>query len=272
MKHKKLILSLVLILCIFAGTTFGFIHQKQAKAERIAQEKRETEKKLLKTATAAVDTTYQTRADKDTQTAETAVSKLNSRQKADKRQLIKKLTQLKSYLKQIFDVNTALSKATQSKNEEDIKATQALIDMETGDYLKADKTDAQNKLSTLIAQIAKEKAETEAKTKAEAQAKQVASEALQQASNAVQAPSVETYSQAPQQPYQAPTQSNSTLAPQQNYQEAVPNGGSTYTPPKNEYKKPDGTPNSAGIVDSPGGTDPVGGWQWIPTPPGYPTN
>src|SRR5574337_1097361 len=231
MKHKKLILSLVLILCIFAGTTFGFIHQKQAKAERIAQEKRETEKKLLKTATAAVDTTYQTRADKDIQTAETAVSKLNSRQKADKRQLIKKLTQLKSYLKQIFDVNTALSKATQSKNEEDIKATQALIDMETGDYLKADKTDAQNKLSTLIAQIAKEKAETEAKTKAEAQAKQVASEALQQASNAVQAPSVETYSQAPQQPYQAPTQSV---------------GDNSYTPPA-----PSATPSPAPAPTSP---------------------
>lgn len=269
MKHKKLILSLVLILCIFAGTTFGFIHQKQVKDDRMAQEQLDKQRKMLKQAATAVDTAYQARSDKDIAYAETAVSKLSSHQKADKRQLIKKLTQLKSYLKQISDVNIALSKATQSKTEEDIKATQALIDMETSDYLKADKTEAQNKLSTLITQIAKEKAETEAKTKAEAQAKQVASEALQQASNAVQAPSVET---APQQPYQAPTQSNSTLAPQQNYQEAVPNGGSTYTPPKNEYKKPDGTPNSAGIVDSPGGTDPVGGWQWIPTPPGNPTN
>lgn len=267
-----MLLSIIFALLIIAGVTFGIVHQQQAKAERIAQEKRETEKKLLKTATAAVDTAYQARSDKDIAYAETAVSKLSSHQNADKSQLIKKLTQLKSYLKQISDVNIALSKATQSKTEEDIKATQALIDMETSDYLKADKTEAQSKLSTLIAQIAKEKAETEAKTRAEAQAKQGASEALQQASNAVQAPSVETYSPAPQQPYQAPTQSNSTLAPQQNYQEAVPNGGNTYTPPKNEYKKPDGTPNSAGIVDSPGGTDPVGGWQWLPSPPGYPTN
>lgn len=272
MKHKKLILSLLIILCIFAGTTFGFIHQKQVKNDRMAQEQLDKQRKMLKQAATAVDTAYQARSDKDIAYAETAVSKLSSHQKADKSQLTQKLTQLKSYLKQISDVNTALSKATQSRTEEDLKATQALIDMETNDYLKADKTEAQNKLSTLIAKIAKEKAEAEAKTKAEAQAKQVASEALQQASNAVQAPSVETYSQTPQQPYQAPTQSNSTLAPQQNYQEAVPNGGSTYTPPKNEYKKPDGTPNSAGIVDSPGGTDPVGGWQWIPTPPGYPTN
>lgn len=256
MKRKKMLLSIIFALLIIAGVTFGIVHQQQAKAERIAQEKRETEKKLLKTATAAVDTAYQARSDKDIAYAETAVSKLSSHQKADKSQLIKKLTQLKSYLKQISDTNTALSKATQSKTEEDIKATQALIDMETNDYLKADKTGAQNKLSTLIAQIAKEKAEAEAKTKAEAQAKQVASEALQQASNAVQAPSVETYSQAPQQPYQVPTQSaggNSYTPPAPS---ATPSPAPSPTsPPSPAAGSGVATGNASGITNSPGGWD-----------------
>lgn len=228
MKRKKMSITIIFALLIIVGVTFVVIHQQQVKAERIAQEKRETEKRFLKTTTAAVDTAYQTRADKDIQTAETAVSKLSSHQKAEKSQLTQKLTQLKSYLKQISDVNTALAKATQSKTEEDIKATQALIDKETSNYLKADKTEAQNKLSALIAQITKEKAEMEAKTKAEGQAKQQASEVAQQASNTLQTPSVETYSQAPQQPYQAPEQHGST----QTYQApAQPAGGNSYTPP-----------------------------------------
>lgn len=171
-------------------------------------------------------------------------------------------------MKQISNVNDSLAKATQSKSEQDIKATQALINQETNDYLKTDQTTAQNKLNVLIAQIAKEKAEADAKSKSEAQAQQAASEASKQADYTNQASDVE----APQGAYQTSDRANSTLVPQQNYQEAVPNNGSTYTPPKNEYKKPDGTPNSAGIVDSPGGTDPVGGWQWLPNPPGYPTN
>lgn len=256
MKHKKLILSLVLILCIFSGITVGFIHQKQVKDDRMAQEKLDKQRKMLKQAATAVDTAYQARSDKDVAYAETAVSKLSSHQNSDKRQLIKKLTQLKSYLKQISDVSIALSKATQSKTEEDIKATQALIDMGTSDYLKADKTDAQNKLSTLIAQIAKEKAETEAKTKAEAQAKQVASEALQQPSNAVQAPSVETYSPAPQQPYQAPTQSaggNSYIPPAPS---ATPSPTPSPTsPPSPAAGSGVATGNASGITNSPGGWD-----------------
>ena len=98
MEHKKLILSLVLILCIFSGITVGFIHHKQVKDTRMAQENLDRQRKTLKQAATAVDTAYQTRADKDIQTSETAVSKLSSHQKADKSQLIKKLTQLKSYL------------------------------------------------------------------------------------------------------------------------------------------------------------------------------
>ncbi|MCJ1993112.1 hypothetical protein GYN24_00730 [Lactococcus piscium] len=271
MKHKKLILSLVLILCIFSGITVGFIHQKQVKDDRMAQEKLDKQRKMLKQAATAVDTAYQARSDKDVAYAETAVSKLSSHQKADKRQLIKKLTQLKSYLKQISDVSIALSKATQSKTEEDIKATQALIDMGTSDYLKADKTDAQNKLSTLIAQIAKEKAETEAKTKAEAQAKQVASEALQQPSNAVQAPSVETYSPAPQQPYQAPTQSaggNSYIPPAPS---ATPSPAPAPTSPPSSASRTAGssvtTGNASGTTNSPGGWDSpnnAGMGEWRP--------
>lgn len=268
MKPKKIIFSLILILLITIGITFSIVHQNQVKADRIAQERRKIEDKNLKTATAAITGAYQTRADQDIKKAETALSKLSKHQKTNQTKLTTKLTLLKGFLKQISDVNDSLAKATQSKSEQDIKATQALINQETNDYLKTDQATAQNKLNALIAQIAKEKAEADAKSKSETQAQQAASGASKQADYTKQASDVE----APQGAYQTSDQANSTLAPQQNYQEAVPNNGSTYTPPKNEYKKPDGTPNSAGIVDSPGGTDPIGGWQWLPNPPGYPTN
>ena len=127
-------------------------------------------------------------------------------------------------------------------------------------YLKTDKTSAQNKLDALIAQIAKEKAD--------AQTEQAASETSQQAETVAQ---TSTYVEAPQQTYQAPEQTNSGNAYTPPTQSAS-GGDNNYTPPTIEYQKPDGTPNSAGIIDSPGGTDPVGGWQWIPQPPGYPTN
>lgn len=232
------------------GIAFSIVHQNQVKAERIAQERRKTEDKNLKTATAAIITAYQTRADQAIKKAETALSKLSKHQKTDQTKLTTKLTQLKGFLKQLSDVNDSLAKATQSKSDQDIKATQALINQETDDYLKTDQANAQNKLNALIAQIAKEKAEVDAKSKSEAQAQHIASGASQQADYTNQASDYQTYVEAPQGAYQTSDRANSTLAPQQSYQAPAqstqipnaPNGGN-------------GTPNGAGITDSPGGWD-----------------
>lgn len=232
------------------GITFSLVHQNQVKAERIAQERRKTEDKNLKVATAAITTAYQTRADQAIKKAETALSKLSKHQKTNQTRLSTKLTQLKGFLKQISNVNDSLAKATQSKSEQDIKATQALINQETDDYLKTDQTTAQNKLNALIAQIAKEKAEAKSKSKSEAQAQQAVSEASQQTDYTAQTSDYQTYVEAPQGAYQTSDRANSTLAPQQNYQAPAQNSNNNG--------------NASGITDSPGGTDgyqPWGEWQ-----------
>ncbi len=264
MKPKKIIFSLILILLITIGITFSIVHQNQVKADRIAQERRKTEDKNLKVAIDAITIAYQTRTDQEIKKAETALSKLNKHQKTDQTKLKTRLTQLKGFLKQLSDVNDALAKATQTKSEQDIKATQALISQETDDYLKTDQATAQNKLNALIAQIAKEKAEADAKSKSEAQAQQAASEASQQADHTTEVSDYQAYVEAPQGAYQTSDQANnnSTLAPQQNYQAPAqstqipnaPNGGN-------------GTPNGAGITDSPGGWDTpnnAGLGPWMP--------
>lgn len=241
MKPKKIIFSLIFILLVTIGITFGIVHQNQVKAEHIAQERRKTEDKNLKTATAAITTAYQTRADQAIKKAETALSKLSKHQKTDQTKLTTKLTQLKGFLKQLSDVNDSLAKATQSKSGQDIKATQALINQETDDYLKTDQATAQNKLNALIVQIAKEKAEADAKSKSEAQAQQAASEASQQADHTTEVSDYQTYVEAPQGAYQTSDRANSTLAPQQNYQAPAQNS--------------DNNGNASGITDSPGGWD-----------------
>ncbi|MDG4962484.1 hypothetical protein [Pseudolactococcus raffinolactis] len=248
MKPKKIIFSIILILLVTIGITFGIVHQNKVKAERIAQERRKTEDKNLKVATAAITTAYQTRADQAIKKAETALSKLSKHQKTNQTKLTTKLTQLKGFLKQISNVNDSLAKATQSKSEQDIKATQALINQETDDYLKTDQTTAQNKLNALIAQIAKEKAE--AKSKSEAQAQQAVSDASQQTDHTTEVSDYQTYVEAPQGAYQTSDRANSTLAPQQNYQAPAQNSNNNG--------------NASGITDSPGGTDgyqPWGEWQ-----------
>ena len=248
MKPKKITFSLILILLITIGITFGIVHQNQVKADRISQEKRKTEDENLKVATDAITIAYQTRTDQEIKKAETALSKLSKHQKTEQTKLTTRLTQLKGFLKQLSNVNDSLAKATQSKSEQDIKATQALINQETNDYLKTDQATAQNKLNALIAQIAKEKAE--AKSKSEAQAQQAVSEASQQADHTTEVSDYQTYVEAPQGAYQTSDRANSTLAPQQNYQ----------TPAQNS----DNNGNASGITDSPGGTDgyqPWGEWQ-----------
>ena len=248
MKPKKIIFSIILILLVTIGITFGIVHQNQVKAERIAQERRKTEDKNLKTATAAITGAYQTRADQDIKKAETALSKLSKHQKTDQTKLTTKLTQLKGFLKQISNVNDSLAKATQSKSEQDIKATQALINQETNDYLKTDQATAQNKLNALIAQIAKEKAEADAKSKSDTQAQQATSGASQQTDYTTQVSDYQTYVEAPQGAYQTSDQANRTLAPQQNYQAPAPSTQIPNTP----YG---GNGNASGITDSPGGWD-----------------
>ncbi len=247
MKPKKITFSLILILLITIGITFGIVHQNQVKADRISQEKRKTEDENLKVATDAITIAYQTRTDQEIKKAETALSKLSKHQKTEQTKLTTRLTQLKGFLKQLSNVNDSLAKATQSKSEQDIKATQALINQETNDYLKTDQATAQNKLNALIA---KEKTEADAKSKSEAQAQQAASEASQQADHTTEVSDYQTYVEAPQGAYQTSDRANSTLAPQQNYQ----------TPAQNS----DNNGNASGITDSPGGTDgyqPWGEWQ-----------
>lgn len=230
MKPKKIIFSIILILLVTIGITFSIVHQNQVKADRIAQERRKTEDRDLKTATDAITIAYQTRADQDIKKAETALSKLSKHQKTEQTKLTTRLTLLKGFLKQISDVNDALA-----------KATQALINQETDDYLKTDQATAQNKLNALITQIAKEKAEADAKSKSEAQAQQVVSEASQQTDYTTQTSDYQTYVEAPQGAYQTSDRANSTLAPQQSYQAPAQNSNNNG--------------NASGITDSPGGWD-----------------
>ena len=81
MKPKKITFSLILILLITIGITFGIVHQNQVKADRISQEKRKTEDENLKVATDAITIAYQTRTDQEIKKAETALSKLSKHQK-----------------------------------------------------------------------------------------------------------------------------------------------------------------------------------------------
>lgn len=178
MKNKKVLLSILVGLILIGGAVFGVIHQQQVKAERIAQEKQEAlikaEKKNLSHATSAVESAYKTRGKKEIELAHSAISKLDDKQKKDKSSLTAKMTALDGFIKQVSNTNASLVKATQTKLDTNIKATQALIDKMTDSYLKSDKESAQKKLNDLKNKIIKTKSDAKAKadanTKAKAQA------------------------------------------------------------------------------------------------------
>lgn len=256
-----MILSLIFALLISASVAFGIIHQQQVKAERILQEKQETGKIELKMATSAVDTAYQTRSDKDIKNAETALSKLGVNNKTEQTKLTGKLTKLKGFLKQISDINTTLTKAIQSKSEQDIKETQTLIDKENNTYLKNDKVNLQNRLNALITLIAEEKADADAKVAAEETKRQ----ADTAAARAVQPATQPAYTEAPSQSYTPPAQggggytppAQNYTPPAQGYTSSQGGGGNTYTPPTQPAKptQPPSSANASGIPNSPGGWD-----------------
>lgn len=277
MKKKYITIIVIVLVLIGAGATFGIIHDNnEVKAEQLEkqehEEQIEIEKDNLKTAETAIDKAYETRSDKDIEAAKTAIDKLSDNQKEDKTKLNDKITKLNNFLKQIFDVETAITNATKSKSDADINSAQVLIDKETDEYLKNDKLSAQKRLDELKALITKEKerqrleAETKEKATKAAQTSQTEqNEAIQQpqtdtATQQNQASNQEAYQGQPQQQYREPTyQSPAQPSPSQPTPSAPAGGGGNSLP---GGPTQGGGSNGAGITDSPGGNDGVGEIEW----------
>ncbi|MGM0112526.1 hypothetical protein [Enterococcus sp. DIV0187] len=274
-KKKIMLATLVLIICGGGISTNSIIqHNEKVHAQEMAQQKHEDqikkEKADFKTAKAAVDTAYESRDSKDIELATRAIEQLSDNQKEEKETLTTKINKLNSFIKQADELKTALNKAEQSKKETDIASVQKLLDNATDDYLKKDKEAISKSLDKLKATIKEERVKAEEKAAADAEAARQAEatqQAAQQAEQNNQSSGQPAYNEqgqqaAPAQPnYQqpaqpAPSQPAPAPAPSQPEQPAPeqpvgPNGGN-------------GTPNGAGITDSPGGWDTPGnaGIEW----------
>lgn len=219
---KRRVITIIMVAIICALGVLGVVHHNnQVQAQQVAEAKIKLEKDNLKAAETAVELAYKTRGEKDIQSANQLIEKLNNNQKDDKTKLVDKMTKLAGYLAQIADVNTALEKATETKADTDVEAVQTLIDKVIDDYLKEDKEVAQTKLDSLKEQIAKAKADAEAKKKAEeekaaaeAQAAADVAEAQRQAEAAesTQVPDQQVYNEQPQQSYNEPAQNTQQAA------------------------------------------------------------
>ncbi|MBO0421379.1 hypothetical protein [Enterococcus plantarum] len=229
MNKKKIILTVLFLIVCGGGTTAYSIiqHNEKVHAQEIAQQKLEVqlkkEKDALKTAEIAVEIAYQSRETKDIELANQAIEKLSNNQSKDKETLTTKITKLNSFIKQIDELKTALTKAEKSKSDTDIKAVQKLLDSMTNDYLKEDKETAIKNLDNLKASIKEEKARLEAEKEVKEKAVAEVS-AQQQIENETQfqeeqeTPNQQSYNESPQQNYQQPAQT---------YQEPVPSSGGT---------------------------------------------
>ena len=287
MKKKVIIGAILAFLILSSGITYAVVqHNNQVQARELVQKKQEEQEKKetanLKTAETAVDQAYYSRKETDIEAAKKAVGKLSDKQNTDKTKLNEKLTKLNELLKQLSELNTALDKATKSKSDADMKTVQNLLDKMTNDYLKNDKVVAQKKITSLEEQVKKE-ADEKNKAVADAEAAkqievnqtaQTPTEPGQASDQSAYTDQVPAQQQQEQPTYQAPAQQQQEQpayqAPAQqtpsqpNYQQPIPS-----QPSPNQPTGPNGgngTPNGAGIVDSPGGWDTpgnvgMGPWQ-----------
>ena len=223
--NKKIVVLIMVTTVITALVICGGMYRdaqrnNQVEADRVAQQKLderiEKEKETLQTAEAAVNTAYETRSDKDIDTANEAIKKLTENQKAEKTKLTDKMTKLAGFLKQISAVDKAIKKAEESRTDADIKAAQDLIDKETDPYLKDDKKAAQKRLDDLKTQIANELAQQQLEAEAQKQTEPT-EESIQpseeqpntqeiQPEQQTPAPAQPAYSEQPQPSYSQPVQ------------------------------------------------------------------
>lgn len=246
--NKKILVLIMVTTVITALVICGGMYRdaqrnNKVEADRIAQQKLdariEKEKAALETAEAAVNTAYKTRLDKDIDTANEAIKKLNEDQKAEKAKLTDKMTKLADFLKQIAAVDDAIKKAEESRTEVDIKAAQDLIDKVNDPYLKDDKEAAQKRLDDLKTQIANELAQQQLEAES-----QVQTEATEEST---QPPEEEPNVQEIQPEQQNPVfeQPAYNEQPQPSYQQPVQQDPVQPVPIQPETSNPDPTPSQS---------------------------
>lgn len=257
---NKKILALITVIFITAlviGVGMYRVAQRDNKvqADRAAQQKLdaqvENERKALETAKAAVDTAYKTRLDKDINTANDAIKKLNENQKAEKTQLTARMTKLASLLKQIAAVDAAIKKAEESRTDADLEAAQDLIDQETDPYLKDDKAAAQKRLDKLRTQIANERAQQQ--LEAEQQEQTTPTEESTQPSSEEQPNTQETQ---PEQQNPEPEQPAYSEQPQPSYPQPIQPAPVQPTPAPIQPETPNPEPPPSQSSDGGGNTQP----------------
>lgn len=264
MKNKKVVLITILALVILGGISFSALHYQKIEAQRIAQEELEArikkEKEILNEAEIAMELAYRTRKEDDIKTAETAISKLNNKQKKDKQSLSNKLSKLTELLKQLDDIEKELIKTEKSKSQADIDATQKLIDKMTDDYLKKNKEEIQKKLDKINADKAKSDKEKADKAKAE----QLTKEQTQVGDSYT--PSINNESSG----YTPPTNNNYNYTPPSNNAGSSNDNNSQNTPtpvqPPSKGNDISGTDAPNGHEMEPGGfgtqgTNDINGWE-----------
>lgn len=246
--NKKILVLIMVTTVITALVICGGMYRdaqrnNKVEADRIAQQKLDTriekEKEALETAEAAVNTAYKSRADKDIDTANEAIKKLNENQKTEKAKLTDKMIKLADFLKQIAAVDEAIKKAEESRTEVDIKAAQDLIDKVNDPYLKDDKGAAQKRLDDLKTQIANELAQQQ--LEAESQVQTEATEEPTQPSE--EQPNVQEIQPEQQNPvFEQPAYNEQ---PQPSYQQPVQQDPVQPVPIQPETSNPDPTPSQS---------------------------
>lgn len=180
-KHKVL---LAVLATVAVGGSMGLItYNNQVQAERVEQQKKEEADKkayiqLKSDVKQAVQSSYDTRNDKQIELAESLIEKLKE---ADQKYPKERMTKLHSLLNQVKTTEESITKAEKTKKEEDIKTAEKNIEAEKDSYLANDKKAHSERLNKLKKELAdkkvKEKEEADKKAKDEQEkAKQNATE------------------------------------------------------------------------------------------------
>ncbi|HGC5945052.1 TPA: hypothetical protein ACIZC1_002551 [Enterococcus faecalis] len=170
-ESKKFVVGILALAVLSASGGIGIaIHNNEVRAEQTAIEEKQAYKNLQIEADKAVKKAYETRHEEEIQLAERVIEMLKENDQIEPN---KKLTQLRSLLKQVKTTEELLTIAEKTKKESDLHAAQKSIDGEKDPYLEKDKKAHQARLDQLkkaiSAQKAKEQAEKDKQAKAKAE-------------------------------------------------------------------------------------------------------
>ena len=150
LSKKQVVISGVVAVLLVGSITAGVVHNNNVRAEKVAQQAKDTHDKLIKNVKEKTAQAETYKSESDVKTAQDVIKQLDDKEKSD---YVNRIEKVQKNWKLLNEVDKKIINAEKIQNDNNVKTAQKAIDNLKDDKIKSKKTALQTRLDKVKTSI-----------------------------------------------------------------------------------------------------------------------